>query len=378
MSATLTRSQTVESLDQLLGRIIDLDERKIDLLADTRRMSYGAVRTELSSELEEETKFRPTQHILTVDADGVEAFDLNSYATGQLSTDLGIPKRYFDRMAVDALPLLESNVKHWLYNEPKRRMIRGYRAGSGEALGRAWLSDTYRRLDNIEVARQLLPEFDELDTEVQFHHAAITDTRLYIRAVFPQMLQDIKVGDTVRWGIEVRNSEVGAGTLGIAGYVERLICINGMTTTQLLNRRHVGRRIDDEGILSNEALMADDVAFWLAARDTLRNAISTTRFEQVVEQLKATLEGQTIEHPIGATEVLANRFSLTADEKESVLTQLVTGGDLTRWGALNAVTAAAKSAEGFDRRAEMEGFGWQMVGMSERDWNSVARAKAKK
>jgi hypothetical protein len=336
-------------------------------------MSYGALRTETSTD-----EVFPLRHVLTVDADEeVQGFELNPYATSQLATDLGIPKRYFDRMADGAERLLEQNVKHWLYEDPKRRMIRGYRNPAGESTGRAWLSDHYRRLDNIEVARQLLPEFDNLDTEVKFHQAAVTDTNLYIRATFPQMVSEVKVGDAVCWGIEIRNSEVGAGTLGIAGFVNRLICINGMTVTRMINRRHVGRRIDDEGILSNEALMADDVAYWLAARDTLRAAISETRFEQVVAQLRETLEGETIEHPIGATEVLANRFALTADEKESVLTQLVTGGDLTRWGALNAITAAAKSAEGFDRQAEMEGFGWQMVGMTEREWNGIAGAKAK-
>jgi hypothetical protein len=380
MTTMLTRTQMVDSLDQLLGRIIDLDERKIDLIGDTRRMSYEAL-----ADFSEEGDLVGVDHLITVDADEqTETFDLNSYATGQLATDLNIPKRYFDRMTNSARNLLETNVRHWLYEEPKRRMIRGYRQklgdgdGLGEQVGRAWLSDSYRRLDHIQIARQLLPEFENLDTEVQFHQAAVTDERLYIRAVFPQMLKEVKVGDAVQWGIELRNSEVGAGMLAISGFVNRLSCINGMTVTRELARRHVGRRIDDEGILSQEALMADDVAYWLAARDVLRHSITETRFEQVVEQLRETLEGETVQHPIGATEVLANRFGLTADEKESVLTQLVSGGDMTRWGALNAVTAAAKTAEGFDRQAEMESYGWAMVGMTDREWNTIARAKAKR
>jgi len=380
VTTTLTRTQMVDSLDQLLGRIIDLDERKVDVIGDTRRMSYEA-----SMRLNDLGDFVGIDHLVTVDADDqTETFALNRYTAGQLATDLGIPKRYFDRMTTAAPPLLEKNVRHWLYEEPKRRMIRGYRqplgegGGVGEQIGRAWLSDSFRRLDHIQIARHLLPEFENLDTEVEFHQAAITDERLYIRAVFPQMLREVKVGDAVQWGIELRNSEVGSGLMAISGFVNRLACINGMTVTRELGRRHIGRRIDDEGILSQEALEADDNAYWLAARDTLRHAITETRFDQVVEQLRETLEGTTVKHPIGATEVLANRFALTAEEKETVLTMLVTGGDMTRWGALNAMTAAAKSAEGFDRQAEMEGFGWQMVGMTEREWNTVARAKAKR
>jgi hypothetical protein len=38
-------------------------------------------------------------------------------------------------------------------------------------------SDRYRRLDNIEIATKLLPEFGRLSEEVEFHNASITDER---------------------------------------------------------------------------------------------------------------------------------------------------------------------------------------------------------
>ena len=260
-------SRTIESMEELFKRVVAEDGRKHDVIADTRRMSVeanGGVKLVLDSE------------------DVLSEFDLTDHALGQISTDTKIPKAYFDRMKVDAPGLFKTNVQHWFQETPKNRMVRGYTNDGTDVLtGRAWMSDKFLRLDNIEIARTLLPEFDGLGTQVQFHQAAITDTRLYIRALFPQIERDIKkVGDTVRFGVEIKNSEIGAGSLTITSFLLRLTCTNGMTATKALNARHVGKR-EDAGVLSNEALAADDVAFWLAARDTLRATCSEAAWAKV-------------------------------------------------------------------------------------------------
>jgi hypothetical protein len=361
-------ARTYESLDALMGRILDLDARKLDLIADTRKMSL----------VDDGGNLEPTLQVDT--ADGVRTVSMSPYMQGQVATDLKIPKRYFDRMRLDGYPLFTQNLNYWFANEPERRMLRGY-IPAGEAKdsftpveGRAWLSDRFRRLDHIEIARRILPEFENIGTEVQFHQAAITDTNLYLRAVFPRMQAAVKKDDLVQWGVEIRNSEVGSGMFKISGFVLRLVCINGMTVADEIRARHVGRRIEDEGVLSDEALRADDKAFWLAARDTLRATISETRFEEIVSQLRETQEGAKIEKPLTATETLQQRFSLSDAEREHLLTNLIAGQDLSRWGALNAMTAAAKSTDTFDRQVEMEGYGWAMATMPVKEWESVALA----
>jgi hypothetical protein len=240
--------------------------------------------------------------------------------------------------------------------------------------GRAWMSDKFRRLDHIEIARTLLPEFENLGTPVDFHQAAITENRLYIRALFPLIEREIpRVGDTVRWGIEIKNSEIGSGSLTISGFVLTLSCTNGMTASKVLNMRHVGKR-EAEGILSNEALAADDVAFWLAARDTLRATCSEAAFETVVAHLNDSAESEPVVSPVAATKVLANEFSLTDGEQEDVMLALVRGNNLSRWGALNAVTLVAKTAESFDRQAELEGVGWNIAQLTPSAWGRIATA----
>jgi hypothetical protein len=296
---------------------------------------------------------------------------------GQISTDLGIPKRYFDRMRVDAPGLFETNVRHWLNNEPKARMIRALTNPDGEMMtGRAWMSDKFRRLDHIEIARTLLPEFDKLGTQVEFHQAAVTEQKLYIRALFPSIERDVKkVGDTVRWGVEIGNSEIGSGSLTLKGFMLVLQCTNGMTASKVLNVRHVGKR-EGEGVLSNEALRADDVAFWLAARDELRALCTEAAFNTVVDQLEGLSETQVVS-PVAATKVLAREFALTEAEEENVMLSLAAdpnGIGRGQWGMLNAITAAAKTAESFDRQAEIEGLGWSLAQMPASQWEKVALA----
>jgi len=360
----------IQTAEELQRRILEEEERKFDLLADTRRMSVGVVSERPEHDHDADWVRRVE---LTIDQDaGVETLDLSAHARGQMATDLGIPKRYFDRMVEEAPGLFRDNVHHWMFETPSRRMIRARKNDGGLATGRAWLSDRYRRLDNIEIATKLLPEFDRLDEEVVFHNASISDERFYLRAVFPRMTKEVKVGDAVQWGVQIKNSEVGAAQFSIDSFVNRLVCINGMVVAKVMSARHVGKRLGDH--LSDEAIRADDKAFWLAARDELRNALSETQFETVVQTLRTTTEGAKIEAPIAATERLASAFSLSDGEKEAVLTSLAANGDFTRWGALNAITAAAQTVESFDRRVEMEEIGWSLATTSTREWERIAVA----
>lgn len=363
MSETITRpGERISTLDALLGRIMDLDSRKRDLVADTRAMSVRVDEAEAEASNE-----------VWLDVDGpggLESFRLNYRAQYQMANDVGIPKRYFERMLGEAPSLLTTNMHHWFQHDPERRLVRGL----GDT-GRAWLSDRYRRLDHIEIARTLLPEFEKLGEDIEFHQAAITDSRLYLRAVLPRITGEVKVGETVQWGVEIRNSEVGEGSLSIGGFLHTLVCNNGMTVSRDLTRRHVGKRIELDGFLSDEAIMADDAAFWLATRDVLRQAISETRFEEVVAQLQEAAGSKPITKPVKATEILQDKFSLSDDERDAVLGHLVQDGDLSRWGALSAITRAAQDVTSFDRQAELEDIGWSVATMADRDWERVAVAR---
>jgi hypothetical protein len=360
-------------MDSLIESIKRLHEAQFDLIADTRHMSVDVVSERPAHDHDAEW-VRKVE--LNIDQPvGLTTLDMGDHMLGQMATDLKIPKAYFDRMKVDAPGLFQTNVHHWLHTTPKRKLVRARHDGTIGApvdIGRAWLSDRYRRLDNIEVAYKLLPELNNVGSSWEIHNASISDTKFHFRATFPAMEKAIKVGDPVRWGLQITNSEVGGAQFSIDNFVLRLACINGMVVTKVMSARHVGKRLGEN--LSDEAIRADDKAFWLAARDELRASISEERFDEVVATLQGATEGSRIVAPIKATETLAKTFDLTDGEKDAVLLQLAAGGDMSRYGALNAVTAAAKGSESFDRRVEMEEIGWKVAELSTREWDRIAVA----
>ena len=108
--------------------------------------------------------------------------------------------------------------------------------------------------------------------------------------------------------------------------------------------------------------------------DTLRATVDEAAFEAVVSQLRETTEGTKIDRPIKATERLAKAVGLSDEEQELVLGNLVRDGDLSRWGALNAVTYASHQVKSFDRGVELEELGWQIANLPTREWDRIAVA----
>jgi hypothetical protein len=70
---------------------------------------------------------------------------------------------------------------------------------------------------------------------------------------------------------------------------------------------------------------------------------------------------------------LSNRFGIADFEATSILNFLSAGGDLTRWGTLNAVTRASQDVENYDRATELEALGGAILNMGEAEWAKIGR-----
>jgi len=93
----------------------------------------------------------------------------------QLGNLCDIPKRYYDKLL--ACPdLLRENVGHWLGENTDKRM---FRILDGNV--RAILSDKYRRLDNYDLAENILPML--VDAKADVESCEITENKIYIKAI---------------------------------------------------------------------------------------------------------------------------------------------------------------------------------------------------
>jgi hypothetical protein len=364
------RKETHATLGDLAAELERLQASKVDYVVDTRRMSFSTV-TAAGAAITEGGDARGSY--LTFDTpDGTAGGVVNDHAHTQIGLRLQIPKAYYDRMRNDAPALLDRNVEHWLHQRAEKRMVRML---DGDV--RAFLSNRYRRLDNYDLMEQsIIPALQHVQG-LSFHVAALTPERMTVRALLPSLTREVRVGDVVQAGVQIRNSEVGAGALDVRPFVWRLICKNGMVSDVGAKRQqHVGRRAeeDDHGIYRDETLRADDVAFFLATRDAIAAALTDTQFDLIVAQMQGAANGTRVESPVAATEQLASTYQLTDGERDGVLAHLASGGDLSQWGLVNAVTAAAKDAVTFERQQEMERIGGQVLALPTREWTRTLAA----
>ena len=295
---------------------------------------------------------------------------LNDVAHSQISSYLGIPAKYYNKMRDDNPELLASNVNSWFRKEPDRRMLRTL-----DGTARAFLSDRYRRIDNYEIAQTVLPIIASMK-DAKIESCEVTDERMYLKVVNPRLTTEVVPGDIVQSGIMITNSEVGLGSMTIQPLVYRLVCKNGMVVNDAKTRKyHVGRGNEageDYTLYSDETLKADDHALMLKVKDTISSVVDQTRFERVVSLMRdaknAKIETNNIPKMI---ELAAADFGMTKKEGESVLDYLIRGEDLSLYGLANSITRAAQDVKSYDRSTTLESIGYSVMGMSASKWNKL-------
>ncbi len=102
----------------------------------------------------------------------------------------------------------------------------------------------------------------------------------------------------------------------------------------------------------------------MKVQDTVRCAVDEARFQMTVDKLKESMQIPMEHDPVKEVEILADRFLLTQNERGDVLRQLFMSGDNSRYGLLNAVTAASKIASDYERATELERIGGEILSMS--------------
>lgn len=298
----------------------------------------------------------------------------------QIGERVKIPATYYDRCLQEDPELLAYNVNRWFSRQPEQRMIRTL---DGQV--RAFLSNRYRPLDNWDLANVVLPVLKEATGgALDVHSCEITEHRMYLKVIFPRISADIgsrKVGDIVQSGIVVSNSEVGAGALKVEPLVFHLACLNGMIAATAMKRHHVGRAAEgnDESayeIYRDETLAADDRAFWMKVQDTVKASVSEVAFAQLVDKIRAAQDEPIQTSPLKAVEAMTRRFTFSETERESVLTHLIKGGDLSRWGMVEAITAASQDLPDYDRATEFERIGGVVLELPQSEWKVLAKKAA--
>lgn len=352
------------TLEDLARELTRQQAMKRDYISDTRNLRFDVVEDgKIQLSMTDEASH--VSHLLGV----------NDIAHRQIGSALKIPATYYDRMRTEYPDLLAQNVNGWFEKNPAARMIRTL---DGDA--RAFLSDRYRRIDNYEIAEAVLPIIAEMP-EARIESCEVTDSRMYLRVVNPRLTADVVPGDTVQAGILITNSEVGMGSVAVQPLLYRLVCTNGMVVNDAASRRyHIGRANaigENFEIFTDETIKADDRAFMMKVRDTVRAAVDEAKFGRVVDMMR-TAKGIPLDTPDipKFVELAATEHGMSQGEGKGVLNHLIHDGDYSLYGLSNAVTRFSQDVESYDRSTELESIGYTILGMSLATLNRLSKASA--
>ena len=349
------------TLSEVLGTLSEQKASKADYIAPAPAMGF-------SPDARTFAIYRP------VERGGWLEFGMTDLFHRQVGTALGIPAKYYEAMQKEKPQLLVENVNTWLNDKAQSYMVRTLDY-DGTQTARAFLSERYRRIDNLDVASAVLPMFAGKEG-MEVASCAVTESRLYLKIVNHRLEREVVPGDVVQAGILISNSEVGLGAVTVQPLIYRLVCSNGMIVSELGERRaHIGRanRNTDTGFefYTDETIEAEDRAFMLKLRDTAKAALEEAQFAQAVNQLQEAAQAPITGHVQEVVELTGKTYDLNQSEQESVLDYLIRGGDLSLYGLSNAITKASQDVESYDRATALESIGWQVATMPANQWRSI-------
>ena len=271
--------------------------------------------------------------------DQIEPLEIQQTAHQQIGTYLDIPSKYYDRMLQRDPALLSYNVNRWFQKEPEQKLLR-----TMDGKARAFLSNRYRRIDNLDIARVVLPIIGEMEG-ARFESCEITDDRMYLKVVNPRLQAEVVPGDIVQ------------------------VCSNGMVVNEAGTRRaHIGRVNTTDvnfALYSQQTLDAEDRAFVLKIQDTVRAAVDEARFSTVLERMRESKQAQLNTQDLpGLVKLAGSSFGILEEEGKGVLQHLIEAGDFTLYGLANAVTRFSQDVESYDRATKLEEIGYSVMTMS--------------
>jgi hypothetical protein len=310
-----------------------------------------------------------------------DAYPLNPWAGSQIAQYTDIPKAYFDRILRDEPDLAARSINTLMHrHKGDKRLVRTL-----DGKVRAFVSDRYRPLDNIDLAAAILPVL--VSSGAMIRSSEVTETRLYIKFSYPEVTAMVRgskrVGDIIEAGGVVSNSEVGNGALWVADFEFMLACLNGMMRESLLRKAHLGRgqkvEIEDaREFFSTGTQKLDDAALWSKVADVVRATANRDRFQKYIDGLSAATENKIESLDLTAVvEVVTERLALPESVSRRILRNLAEGGDLSQYGLSNAITATANDEMDYEVATVLERAGSKLIDLTASEWRKVSTAESK-
>ena len=200
---------------QFISRLQQVE--RFDRVVNTAAIKYGAV------------EGKGGHSRLALQLPSSEVIALEERAQAQLGNQFGIPAPHLERLPVE---LAVEELQHFSKNAPRDITIRAIQEpGQVVPMARAILSGKYEPFDSHQVLESIEPYLED-GFQVSSSHVERDEMRMLV--TMPGRDFDVssrRVGDIVKAGLMISNSEVGTMSLRAEFSLLRLVCTNGMSAS---------------------------------------------------------------------------------------------------------------------------------------------------
>lgn len=244
--------------------------------------------------------------------------------------------------------LLARNLHDIYQHEGSRYLTRSY---GGQLRG--FLSDHYR----IYPSQQLVSSFAEVcqTTGLVPISAHATDVRFEMKALLPVVFEPA-ADEVVCFGVKWHNSDYGAGAHALQLFMLRLVCTNFLIAGKGLRNVHLGKRLEEGMVFSQDTYNLDTRTLQSAIKDIVTKFTEPETIEAYCDAIKTAHEEE-----VNVDAYLERlKKKLTKSRLEEIrdayrsadVVNMPPGNTLWRLG--NAISWVAGQSESVDDKLELE------------------------
>jgi hypothetical protein len=335
-----------------------IDGKKETVRQTMKRLAYeGSILQDYVAPIGSELRNRHTNPVMMFSGLGelrVNMHDvhysLHENAVGQLAEKMNIPGQYLRTLARgdDWQKQLAATVLNEHSSQTNRQRVLVRSVGSEV---RAVLSDSYRRLNSLDILTAFIEEAGLQGAVVA--DARMTDTKIWAETILPTPINvpTLKNGNIIIFmGARFSTSDYGDGAVDIRAFLLNGACLNGMVRESIMKQIHLGSRLPENLQLSNRTYELDTKTTVSATRDLTKSLFSRDAIMQKAIEIQGA---SAIDVDLDLElKKLVKVGSLNRLEQEGVQKILMHGnyedgmqGGATLWKLSQSITAHARELD---------------------------------
>jgi len=356
MDATATQQGLNEVVINKVQKMIENKQSGVQSTME-RLVNEGKIAQDFIAPIGVNLRINDHKPVITFGANGhvfmnmnERQYSLHENAVYQLADKIGIPARYLRELANGdewkrqlASVLLN---EHSSWTQRTRVLVRSV----GQEV-RGVLSDSYRRLNSVEILTGFIEEAGKQGAIVA--DAFMTDTKVWAETILPKpiIIPTMQNGEVFLFaGARFSTSDYGDGAVDMRAFLLNGVCLNGMVRESVMKQVHLGSKLPDNLQLSERTYQLDTQTTVSAVRDLTKGLFGRENIMQKAIEIQGAGEIE-----VDMNEELKRMVkagSLLKSDSENVEKILMRNnpddgvqGGSTLWKLTQAITAHARELD---------------------------------